>query len=213
MELDPTPPRKNKDRRQNPRPSSQDRRNPDSEEIYPVNPEFSEEIEIVEDKSQGTALPLSKIIEDREHAAYEEGKITYTPFHSDHAHSNTSPTDIEKLKSQLRSEIMLELTPAEPRQETLMETEDPSSTLTSAHPTPEEAAIPIKPFVKKRRPGRPSSLPKESETDQWPRKTYRFNKSTLKRLKIHQASLDDHKDLSILINEALNHWLDSQGIS
>lgn len=179
------PIRKNEDRRQQPRAHSKDRRN--ESENYPIDPEYSDEIEIVEDKSLGTSSPLSKVIEEREDRAFQKGELNYTPF-------KTDKVDIEKLKQSLRKEITAELTQVEPK----VSTED---------------TIDIKPFVKKRKPGRPSSLPKESESNEWPRKTYRFNKHTLRQLKIYQASLEEHQDLSLIINTALSQWLTEQDLS
>lgn len=63
---------------------------------------------------------------------------------------------------------------------------------------------------KNKKPGRPSSLPSIKESDEWPRKTYRFNKYTIKKLKGYQNSLDESKDLSILIDEALKMYLENK---
>lgn len=187
------PIRKNEDRRQQPRSHSKDRRN--EAPSYPIDPEYSDEIEIVEDKSLGTSSPLSKVIEEREDRAFQKGELNYTPFKTDEVDIEAqNPLDIEKLKQSLRQEITAELTQSEPQ-------------------TPIEEAVEIKPFVKKRKPGRPSSLPKESESNEWPRKTYRFNKHTLRQLKIYQASLEEHQDLSLIINTALSQWLDEQDLS
>ncbi len=62
----------------------------------------------------------------------------------------------------------------------------------------------------RRKPGRPSSLPSPSESDDWPRKTYRFNKFRVRELKNYQNSLDVTKELSILIDEALEMYLKSK---
>jgi hypothetical protein len=54
-----------------------------------------------------------------------------------------------------------------------------------------------------RKPGRPSGI---KNKDQWARKTYMFNKNTLKKLKIHQAKTEEG-DLSIIIDKALKAYL------
>jgi hypothetical protein len=48
-------------------------------------------------------------------------------------------------------------------------------------------------------------------TDEWPRKTYRFNKENLRLLKQLQNNLEEHKDLSILIDEAISEYLKQNG--
>lgn len=220
--------RKGNDRRQSTRSISKDRRldmpeveGVSAEEVYRVSPEYADEIEIIEDKSLGEAQPISTILEDRERDAFEKGQINYTPFQANESHSfaqgsksTTHPLDIEKLKNQLRTEILAEIQPEESIEinfEKGQYKSDYSDTeahvALDVHPTEEEQQIPIKPFQKKRRPGRPSSLPKESQSNEWPRKTYRFHKQTLKKLKMYQARLDEHQDLSIIINEALSDWL------
>jgi hypothetical protein len=66
-------------------------------------------------------------------------------------------------------------------------------------------------LTKKRGPGRPSALPPLEHTDEWPRKTYRFNKENLRLLKQLQNNLEEHKDLSILIDEAISEYLKQNG--
>lgn len=187
---------RNDDRRSGPRGINKERRAELSENKYEVNPDYSDEIEIVEDKSLGITTPLSQVIKERELLARNQAV--------------TGPDELENLKSILRSEIINELG----QQNSIASLNEmphySPDTDIIVIPTAEEAQVEIKPFLKKRRPGRPSSLPNESESNDWPRKTYRFQKNTLKRLKIHQAGLDDHQDLSILINEALKHWLNQQ---
>ena len=55
-----------------------------------------------------------------------------------------------------------------------------------------------------KRPGRPSQI---ANKDEWFRKTYMFNKKTLKKLKVHQVMQDEPDDLSILIDKALKEYL------
>lgn len=57
---------------------------------------------------------------------------------------------------------------------------------------------------KSNKPGRPSSI---KDNENWERKTYRFRKTTLKKLKIHQIMQDDKIDLSVLIDKALKEYL------
>lgn len=218
--------RKGKDRRQSPRILSNDRRNIPKEinkkaltepSEYSVLPEYADEIEIVEDKSLGRSQSLSETLQDREKKAFEKGEINYTPFQADQSQPNdlndsTSQLYKEKLKNHLQNELLNEMHPNQPMEVNFdanhhLIKEGLSPELIDVQLTPEEEQIPIKPFHKKRKPGRPSSLPKESESNEWPRKTYRFNKETLKKLKIYQASLDSHQDLSIIINDALSEWL------
>ena len=188
---------RNDDRRSAPRGINKERRAELSGYKYELNPDYSDEIEIVEDKSLGVTTPLSQVIKERELLARNQAV--------------TGPDELENLKSILRNEIINELDQHQKSTASLNQmTHSSQDTDIRVIPTAEEAQVEIKPFLKKRRPGRPSSLPNESESNDWPRKTYRFQKNTLKRLKIHQAGLDDHQDLSILINEALKHWLNQQ---
>ncbi len=53
------------------------------------------------------------------------------------------------------------------------------------------------------RPGRPS----QTNDTEWARKTYKFKKSTLRKLKIMQATKHEHVDLSVLIDRALRAYL------
>ena len=220
--------RKSNDRRQSPRSLSNDRRLPQqdldeaiNEETYQALPEYADEIEIVEDKSVGTGQPLSVVLEDREKEAYDKGQIKYTPFHAadidpltQHPLSTTKPGDIEKLKHQVKAQNIHGNKSNEDHFDKdpfiSVHSDDSIKEVTSVNPTMAEQQIAIKPFQHKRRPGRPSSLPRESQSNEWPRKTYRFNKHTLKMLKMHQASLDEHQDLSLIINEALRDWLEAR---
>jgi len=63
----------------------------------------------------------------------------------------------------------------------------------------------------KRRPGRPSSLPSPAESNDWPRKTYRFHKERLRQLKHYQNNLDETVELSVLIDQALELFLKEKG--
>jgi hypothetical protein len=58
--------------------------------------------------------------------------------------------------------------------------------------------------------GRPSSIPAGENID-WQRKTYRFHKNTLRSLKQFQSSLKEHRDLSLLIDDALREFLGERG--
>lgn len=52
--------------------------------------------------------------------------------------------------------------------------------------------------------GRPTSI---KDPANWSRKTYKFRKTTLRKLKIHQVMLDKHQDLSVIIDLALKEYL------